>query len=81
MPIIKGLSKIGSSYSIILDKALMQLLDLTPESKVEIRTNGTSMIITPIAPDKEYQVLDPSLKDAFEHSLQKYSETYKKLAE
>lgn len=81
MSIIKGLSKVGASYSIILDKVLMQLLNMTPETKVEIRTDGKSLTITPLTSQKAYKKVSPKVRKAFETSIKKNHETYKKLAE
>lgn len=81
MSIIKGLSKVGASYSIILDKVLMQLLNMTPETKVEIRTDGKSLTITPVSSQKVYKKLNPKVRKAFEASINKNHAIYKKLAE
>jgi antitoxin component of MazEF toxin-antitoxin module len=47
MPHIKQLTRIGNSTGLIIDRALLQQLDLGPESEVEIRVQGDSLVITP----------------------------------
>jgi antitoxin component of MazEF toxin-antitoxin module len=59
MGMVKKLSKTGTSYSVILDKTLMQLLSITPDSLLEVKTDGKSLILTPI----EQSPLDESVQD------------------
>jgi antitoxin component of MazEF toxin-antitoxin module len=47
VPHVKQLTKIGNSTGLIIDRALLQQLDLGPEGKVEIRVEGHSLVITP----------------------------------
>lgn len=46
MPHVKQLTKIGNSTGLIIDRALLQQLDLGPESEVEIRVEGDALVIT-----------------------------------
>lgn len=83
MAMVKMLSKVGSSYSLILDKALLQILNIEPDTPLEIKTDGQSLIVTPVldasrAPKRKAQ---PAIQKAFEASLEKYGDVYKKLAE
>lgn len=44
---LKKIVKYGNSSALILDKALLELLNMTVGSVVKIKTDGTSLIITP----------------------------------
>lgn len=81
MGMVKKLTKIGSSSALIIDKALMEILGISQNSDVEIHTDGRSLIVTPVLPDKAYENLPNAVKKAFEKSLHEDHEVYKKLAE
>jgi antitoxin MazE len=44
----KRLQAIGNSAGIIIDKPVLELLKITPETELEIETDGKRLIITPI---------------------------------
>lgn len=82
MAMIKTLSKVGSSYSLIIDKALLQVLDIEPDTLLEIKTDGKSLIITPTAPSPPVlHKASPAVQKAFESSVDQYKEVYEKLAQ
>ena len=81
MPMLKKLSKTGSSYALIIDKSILQLLSIDPEHPVEITTNGKSLIITPVKPQPDKNgVDDPKFKKIARETLDQYSEALKELA-
>lgn len=45
---LKKLVKYGNSNALVLDKALLEILNITEGSTVKIKTDGTSLIITPV---------------------------------
>ena len=44
----KRLQNIGNSAGIILDKPILELLKITPDTDLELTTDGRSLIITPM---------------------------------
>jgi antitoxin component of MazEF toxin-antitoxin module len=44
----KRLQAIGNSAGIIIDKPILELLKITPETELELKTDGQSLIITPV---------------------------------
>jgi len=44
----KRLQAIGNSAGIIIDKPILELLGITPETELELSTDGQRLIITPI---------------------------------
>ncbi len=57
MPLIKKLSRAGDSSCVILDKQLLKMVDLEPDSEVEIRVENGTIIVAPHrrATDTEFQ--------------------------
>lgn len=47
---LKKLVKYGNSHALILDKAILELLNIEEGSTIKIKTDGTSIIITPHSP-------------------------------
>lgn len=45
---IKKLAKYGNSHALVLDKALLELLNITDTTKLKLSTDGKSLVITPI---------------------------------
>jgi len=45
---IKKLTAIGNSYGLVIDRAILELLHITPESELEVSTDGTRLIIEPV---------------------------------
>jgi len=43
----KRLTSIGSSLGIIIDKPVLDLLKITPETEIEIETDGQNIILKP----------------------------------
>ena len=43
----KTLSRHGNSYALVLERSLMELLNITPETPLEVTTDGKSLTITP----------------------------------
>jgi antitoxin MazE len=44
----KRLQAIGNSAGIIIDKPILELLGITPETELELSTDGQRLIITPV---------------------------------
>lgn len=53
---LKKLVKYGNSSALVLDKALLELLNIAEGSLVKIKTDGTSLIITPHNKDVQEKV-------------------------
>ena len=72
---LKKLVKYGNSNAIILDKAILELLDIEEGSVIKIKTDGKSIIITPQAKVEhakvhetfthEQAILEVSVKEGF----------------
>ena len=54
---LKKLVKIGNSHALILDRAILELLEIEEGSVVKLRTDGKSLIITPEEPSLDTKTL------------------------
>ena len=45
---IKKLTMIGNSYGLVIDRSILELLHITPETELELSTDGTRLIIEPV---------------------------------
>lgn len=78
MALIKKLTKQGNSYALIIDKALIELLDIDPESPLQLSTNdGQSLTITPLRDE----IFDKAIDRKLDQYKKKYGKALKRLAE
>src|SRR5262250_1599791 len=45
---IKKLTVIGNSYGLVIDRSILELLHITPETELELSTDGTRLMIEPV---------------------------------
>jgi antitoxin component of MazEF toxin-antitoxin module len=45
---IKKLTAIGNSYGLIIDKSILELLEIAPETDLDVSTDGERLIIEPV---------------------------------
>ena len=78
MTITKKLTKHGNSYALVIEKAILELLDIDSETPLQISTpDGSSIVITPLKREAEKIRFSKSLKKV----NKKYGRTLKHLAE
>ena len=74
---VKTLSKHGNSYALVIDKPVMELLKISPETPLEITTDGQVLVLSPVR--------DARRKARFTKALSKgnrrFGRALKKLAE
>jgi antitoxin MazE len=74
---IKHLIKHGNSHALLLDKAVLELLKINPETTpVDIATDGNALLITPVRDKKKQK----ELTDTLAKIDSKYSDVFKRLA-
>ena len=73
----KRLTRHGNSLALIIDRPILELLKIDPDTPLEITTDGKVLIITPVR--------DPKDRKKFEKALEKINRKYgralKRLAE
>lgn len=73
---IKKLSKHGNSYALVIDRSIMDLLNISEKSALYVTTDGKSLIVSP-ADDKAQQA---KFGKAVEKSFKKFPRMYNNLA-
>ena len=73
----KTLTKHGNSYALVIDRAIMELLKITPETELDISTDGTVLTITPTSASPRRA----KVKSALERVNAKHSKTLRRLAQ
>ena len=74
---VKTLTKHGNSYALVIDKPILEMLQITPETPLELATNGDTLVIRPVRDKKRQKKLDKTLEEI----NRKYGRALKKLAE
>ena len=71
----KKLSAIGNSLGIVIEKPILELLDIDRETELELRTDGDRLIIEPIRGARRAKV-----KAAAQRAMVAHDATLRKLA-
>jgi len=74
---IKNLVKHGNSWALVLDKPILELLQIAPETPLEIVTNGDVLVIHPQRDSERQKLFDSALTQI----NRKYGRALKRLAE
>jgi len=73
---IKKLIQHGNSSALIIDKPILELLNIDVDSNLELSTDGTSLIISPVKNKNRLNRLSKSL----DNINKKHNTTLRKLA-
>jgi len=73
---LKKLTRHGNSLALVLDKGVIELLNIDAETPLEISTDGSLLLITPVRDEKRRR----QFKDALEQTNTRYGRTLKRLA-
>jgi len=74
---VKNLIKHGNSYALVIDKPIMELLHVTPDTALELTTNGDKLVVSPVRPESKQTKLNKILdeiNDDFGPALKKLAE-------
>lgn len=74
---IKNLSRHGNSWALVIDKPILELLNIDPTTPLQITTDGQTLIVAP-ANTKSRQA---KVQGARKKVNGRYSKVFKKLAE
>ena len=61
---VKTLTKHGNSYAMVIDKPILELLKITPETPLEITTDGQTLILSPVRNTRRKAKFNKALKGA-----------------
>ncbi len=73
---VKTLTAIGNSLGLIIERPILDLLNIERDTKLEVRTDGEALIIRPIREDHR-----ASVQRATERLMNQHDDTLRKLAE
>lgn len=73
---VKKLTKHGNSHALIIERPIMHLLKIDAETPLEVSTDGTVLIVTPVRDEKRQK----KFKDALQKTNKKYGGMLKNLA-
>jgi antitoxin component of MazEF toxin-antitoxin module len=74
---VKNLTKHGNSYALVIDKPILELLRVSPETPFDIMTDGQSLVLTPVRDAKQ----DEKFEKALEMVHKRFGRAMKRLAE
>ena len=74
---IKKLSKHGNSLALVIDRSILDLLDIDEKTSLEVSTDGEALVVAPVRDKKRRQRFEQALASANE----KYGKALKRLAE
>lgn len=72
----KNLIKHGNSLALVIDKPILELLQITAETPLELTTNGDAILITPVRDKRRQRQILASL----EKINQKFGDDLERLA-
>ena len=72
---IKTLTKLGNSYALVIDKPILDLLNIRPDTPLTISTDGKALNIAP----EENEAERSGVSEEFEQSLEKVNRRFAKV--
>ncbi len=72
---IKNLTAVGNSLGLIIERPILDLLDIDKETPLEVRTDGEALIIRPLRKTRSAR-----LKAAAKRMMEAHDDTLRKLA-
>ena len=58
---IKRLTKHGNSYALVIERPILDLLNIDPESPLEVITDGDTLTIAPVRDEKRRKQFEAAL--------------------
>lgn len=74
---VKNLTKHGNSYALVIDKPILELLRVRPDTAFDIVTDGQSLVLTPLRDAKQ----EKKFQKALEMVHKRFGQAMKRLAE
>jgi antitoxin MazE len=73
---IKKLSAVGNSLGLVIERPILDLLNITKDTPLEIKTDGVGLIIRPISGAEKLE----AVLAAADELMDAHDETFRKLA-
>jgi antitoxin MazE len=71
----KNLTRIGNSLGLVIEKPILELLDITQETELEVTTDGKRLIIEPLRTNRKRRIAD-----AAKRAMDTHESTFRRLA-
>ncbi len=72
---VKKLAAVGNSLGLIIEKPILELLNITGDTLLEVKTDGEALIIRPVKPNKKER-----LRASAKRLMGAHQDTLRKLA-
>ncbi len=72
--LVKRLSNIGNSHGILIDKPILELLDITPDTSIRVETDGDVIVLRPL------RVRRAELEALADDIMDEHAEAFRELA-
>lgn len=73
----KTLTRHGNSYALVIDKPILELLKISPDTPLELVTNGDTLLVRPVRDTERQERLEKTL----DKINRRFGRALKKLAE
>lgn len=77
LPMIKKLTKHGNSLALVIDRPILELLNIDPDTPLDVSTDGKQLIIATAKPSARRKKFEAAQESAH----RRYGRAFKKLAE
>ncbi|MCE9552842.1 MAG: AbrB/MazE/SpoVT family DNA-binding domain-containing protein [Planctomycetes bacterium] len=74
---IKTLTKHGNSYAIVIDKPILEILRVSPDTEFEVITDGQCLVLTPVRAKGD----EKKFQNALDMVHKRFGRAMKRLAE
>jgi len=71
----KKLTAIGNSLGIVIEKPILELLDIDRDTELDMKTDGDRLVLVPIRKGRRQRV-----KEAMDHVMDRHADTFRKLS-
>jgi antitoxin component of MazEF toxin-antitoxin module len=75
--VIKRLARHGNSLALVIDRGVLELLDIDANTPLEISTDGEVLVVSPVRDDQRRE----KFQKALDAANRKYGRALKRLAE
>jgi antitoxin component of MazEF toxin-antitoxin module len=71
----KKLTAIGNSLGIVIEKPILELLDIDRDTELDMKTDGEKLVLVPIRKGRKQRI-----KEAMDHVMARHADTFRKLS-
>jgi antitoxin component of MazEF toxin-antitoxin module len=75
----KTLTKHGNSYALVIDKPILDLLNIRPDTPLTISTDGKALLVSP--EEENDNISDEEFHEILDGINRRYAKVFKRLAE